>query len=133
MLPSALAFLIVAGLAQVSSVQVPLTPPTWTFGGRQVERRSTAPTELLIGFTLHPDEVPADAVLGCVQATRKAYFKATFVYCAAYTPAAYRVLSGKLRLCTSASVQWFGDTDTLRLSVPRDDPHYPGKCPPPRS
>lgn len=136
MLPSALAFLVVVALAHPAA-QASLTPTDWTFKNRQVERRSTSPTELLINVTLLPDELPSDAVLGCVQATRQTYAKATFVYCTAYTPAAYQMLSGKLRLCYSASVQWFASSDSseelVRLSLPSDDPHYPKKCRPPKS
>ena len=106
-------------------------PAIWNFGGRQVERRSTSRTELLIEFTLRPGEDPVDAVRGCVQASKVAYPKATYLYCAAYSGAGWNVLFGRLRLCSSASLQWFGDDSATRLSLPRDDRYYPKRCPAP--
>ncbi len=112
-------------------------PAPWTFRGRQVERRSTSRTELLIEFTLRPGEDPVDAVRGCVQASKVAYPQATYLYCAAYSPASWNVLFGRLRLCSSASLQWFGpDPDdtadgAARLSLPTDDRRYPKRCPAP--
>lgn len=104
-------------------------PAAWSFEGRQVDRRSTSPTELLVEFTLKDGESPVLAAVGCAQATRRAYTRATYVYCAAYTPAAYPVLSGKLRLCYSASVSWFGGGEPYRLSLAQGDPRYPRSCP----
>ncbi|OLV18182.1 hypothetical protein BOO71_0006595 [Deinococcus marmoris] len=96
-----------------------------------MERRSTSPTELLVDFTLRGGESPVQAVVECAQATRRAYAKATFVSCAAFTPAAYKQLSGKLRLCDSARVQWFDDGETpyYRLYLPQENPRYPASCP----
>ena len=122
-----LALLLVLPTLSGSTLAQP--PAAWSFAGRTVERRSTSATELLIDFTLLDGEEAVQAVVNCVRATRQALPRATYVYCAAYTPAAYRVLSGKLRLCYSASVNWFADAGMYRLSLPQDDPRYPKSCP----
>lgn len=110
-------------------------PAVWTFQGRQVKFSSTSRTELLLNFTLRPGEDPVAAVRGCVQAMRAQDPTATYVYCAAYTPAAFGVLSGKLRLCYSVNLHWFGAAagtpETLRFNLAGDDPRYPGGCPAP--
>ena len=110
-------------------------PVPWTFDGRQVERRSTSRTDLLVEFTLNGDEDPLAAVKGCVQASQAEYQRVRYIYCAAYSPEAYRVLSGKLRLCYSVNLQWFapnaGNPEMLRLYLAGDDPRYPNKCPAP--
>lgn len=123
--------LSVLALAQSKPAQPkPAQPTVWSFEGRQVDRRSTSPTELLVEFTLKDGESPILAAVGCAQATRRAYTRATYVYCAAYTPAAYPVLSGKLRLCYSASVSWFGgESPYYNLGLAQEDPRYPPSCP----
>ncbi|WP_420595197.1 hypothetical protein [Deinococcus sp.] len=111
------------------------TPVPWTFEGRQVERRSTSRTDLLVEFTLDADEDPLAAVKGCVQASQAEYQRVTYIYCAAYSPEAYQVLSGKLRLCYSVNLHWFAadaaSPEMLRLYLAGDDPRYPNKCPVP--
>ena len=103
----------------------------WTFEGRQVSRRSTSRTDLLIEFTLRPDEDPVAAVQGCLRATRSVYSRVNYIYCAAYSPQAYQLLSGKLRLCYSVILNWFGADDVQRLSLAGDDSQYPKRCPAP--
>lgn len=119
----------VLALLTLSSMTLAQGAPDWTFGGRQLDRRSTSATELLVDFSLQEGESPVQAVVNCVQATRRAYAKATYVYCAAFTPTAYQHLSGRLRLCYSATAHWFGgEAPYYRLHLPGDDPRYPRSC-----